>query len=118
MGEELELTLFGLHIYMVHNIKHRKRDLGGTDLVIYGHSHKYEETTADGVRYLNPGSCGPRRFRLPVTMAVLEIEEETGAWQITRMDLADNAKGRPVRGVTEGCLKSVSALFEHSQDTI
>ena len=106
IAEELELTLFGLHIYMVHNIKHRKRNLDGIDLVIYGPSHKYEETTADGVRYLNPGSCGPRRFRLPVTMAVLEIEEDTGAWQVRRIDLADNAKNRPVRGVAEGCLKS------------
>lgn len=109
--EEIEFTLFGLHVYMVHNIKHKKKDLDGIDLVIYGHSHKYEERTTDGVLYLNPGSCGPRRFRLPVTMAVLEIEEETGTWQVRRKDFADNAKSRPVRGVTEGCLQSIVEII-------
>lgn len=109
--KELEFTLFGLHVYMVHNIKHRKRDLGGIDLVVYGHSHKYEERMTDGVLYLNPGSCGPRRFRLPVTMAVLEIEDGTGAWQVRRIDFADTAKSKPVRGVTESSLKSTVEII-------
>ncbi|MDE6622534.1 MAG: metallophosphatase family protein [Lachnospiraceae bacterium] len=106
---EITITLFGVRIYMVHNKKHRKADLSGTDLFVYGHSHKYEEKTVDGVQYLNPGSCGPRRFRQPVTMAVMEIEE-TGEWQIQKIDLtesAENRDNRPLQGIHEGNLKSV-----------
>ncbi|MCM1187039.1 MAG: metallophosphatase family protein [Lachnoclostridium sp.] len=87
MAEELEITLFGLHIYMIHNKKHRKENLKGTDLFIYGHSHKYEEKSEDGVFFLNPGSCGPRRFKQPVTMAVLEVYEDTGKWKVQKIEL-------------------------------
>lgn len=106
LNKEFEITLFGLRIYMVHNIKHLKKDLSGIHVVVYGHSHKYDERTDGGVCYLNPGSCGPRRFRLPVTMAVLEVEEGGSVWQIRKMDLTDTAASRPIRGVTEGSLKS------------
>lgn len=92
MAEELEITLFGLHIYMIHNKKHRKADLSGMDLCIYGHSHKYDERKEDGVLFLNPGSCGPRRFRQPVTMAVLEVCEDTGQWQVEKIDLVREEK--------------------------
>lgn len=106
LDNELDITLFGLHIYMVHNKKHRKADLGGTDLFIYGHSHKYEEKTVDGVQYLNPGSCGPRRFRQPVTMAVLEVGGETGGWHIQKIDLTEGGENRPLQGISEGNLRS------------
>lgn len=109
LDNELDITLFGLRIYMVHNKNHRKKDFSKTDLFIYGHSHKYEEKTVEGVLFLNPGSCGPRRFWQPVTMAVLEIEEGTGIWQIQKIDLTDNTKdkeNKPIQGITEGNLKS------------
>lgn len=109
LDNELTLTLFGLRVYMVHNKKHRKEDFSQTDLFIYGHSHKYEEKTVDGVLFLNPGSCGPRRFRLPVTMAILEIEEGTGVWKIEKIDLTQNAGNKesaPLQGVTEKNLRS------------
>ena len=38
---EREITLAGFRIYMVHNIKHLKKDLSGIDIIVYGHSHKY-----------------------------------------------------------------------------
>ena len=72
----LETTLFGVKIRMIHNRKKLPEQTGSVDLVVYGHSHKYMDETEDGVRYLNPGSCGPKRFRLPVTMAVVEVEEQ------------------------------------------
>ncbi|MDE6056175.1 MAG: metallophosphatase family protein [Lachnospiraceae bacterium] len=109
LDKELVFTLFGLRIYMVHNKKHRKSDLSETDLFIYGHSHKYEEKIVDGVHFLNPGSCGPRRFRQPVTMAVLEVDEETKNWQIQKIDLTEsgeNKDDRPLQGINEGNLKS------------
>ena len=111
LEEALEITLFGLHIYMVHNIKHLKKDLSGINLIVYGHSHKYEERRDGGICYLNPGSCGPRRFRLPVTMAVLEIEEGSHIWQIRKIDLAEHGENRPVRGVNEGNLKSIVEII-------
>lgn len=109
LDNELDITLFGLRICMVHNRKHRRSDLSKTDLFLYGHSHKYEEKIMDGVLYLNPGSCGPRRFRQPVTMAVLEIEEGSGKWQIQKIDLTEGGEARdnrPPRGISEGNLRS------------
>ena len=47
----------------------------GISAVIYGHSHKPSVEDRDGVLYLNPGSAGPRRFRLPVTVARLSVVE-------------------------------------------
>lgn len=71
---------FGIHIFMVHNKKEIPADLTGKDLVIYGHSHKYEEKETDGIYYLNPGSCGPRRFHQEITLAMLYIKEDGSFW--------------------------------------
>jgi predicted phosphodiesterase len=46
------------------------------DLIVYGHSHKYEYDVREGVIYLNPGGCGRRRFSLPLTMAFLYLNDE------------------------------------------
>lgn len=78
LPETLSLELFGLRIFMVHNKKYLPGDLGDRELVIYGHSHKYEEKQAEGRTWLNPGSCGPRRFNQPITMAVVRVEENGG----------------------------------------
>ncbi|MGB0581107.1 MAG: metallophosphoesterase family protein [Limisphaerales bacterium] len=43
------------------------------DLVLYGHTHKPADETRDGIRYLNPGSAGPKRFNLPRTVALLDL---------------------------------------------
>lgn len=81
--ETIMTELFGLRIFMVHNKKDIPADLPEVDLVIYGHSHKYEEKTAGGVRYLNPGSCGPRRFHQEITFAMLYVEDE-GSFRIEK----------------------------------
>ena len=83
---ELETELYGFRIYMVHNKKQIKGDLSDVDIVIYGHSHKYEEKTEGKIRYLNPGSCGARRFRLPVTMMVLTIFPEEHRFEIEKIN--------------------------------
>jgi predicted phosphodiesterase len=49
-------------------------EAAGVGLVVYGHSHRAEMEERNGVVYLNPGSAGPRRFSLPVTLAWVEIE--------------------------------------------
>ena len=71
---ELEVQLYGRKFYMTHKKKDIPADVDA-DVVIYGHSHKYAQTYVDGTLYLNPGSCGPRRFNQPITMAVLTIPE-------------------------------------------
>ena len=50
-------------------------DLAGVDAVVFGHSHKYVQEEKDGVLWLNPGSCGPRRFHQEITMMTAEAED-------------------------------------------
>jgi putative phosphoesterase len=47
------------------------------DAVIFGHSHKYAEERRDATLYLNPGSAGPRRFRLPVSLARVMVDGDS-----------------------------------------
>ena len=71
----LDEEIFGLHVCMTHKKKDLPSDVSGYDLVIYGHSHKYEERRVEKTLFLNPGSCGPRRFGQAITLAVLYVEE-------------------------------------------
>jgi putative phosphoesterase len=80
-----DFTLEGVKFSMVHNQSDLSGNLGDCQVVVFGHSHKYGEEIRDGRLWLNPGSCGPRRFRQDVTMAVLTIEK--GQWQAERIDL-------------------------------
>ena len=84
--ETLVIDDIGIRIFMVHNVKHIDKCPENCDLVIYGHSHKYEEKHSDGKVWLNPGSCGPKRFRLPITMAMLWVEDD-GGFRIERVDI-------------------------------
>ena len=87
----LELELSGLRVYMTHKKKDLPRDLSPYDLAVYGHSHQYSEAWAEhpGTRrrtlLLNPGSCGPRRFHQPITLAILTIGGD--GWQVERVDI-------------------------------
>ena len=60
---------------MVHNKKEVPADLTGVDAVVFGHSHKYIQEERDGRLWLNPGSCGPRRFHQEITMMMAEITD-------------------------------------------
>ena len=80
-----ELRVFGQEVYVVHKKIHLPDYLPGKEIVVYGHSHKYEEERKEGKLYLNPGSCGPRRFQLPVTMAVLTVTD--GNYQIEKVEI-------------------------------
>lgn len=90
--ETLSEEICGLRVFMVHNKKQIPKDVGNYDLIVFGHSHKYEERREGSCLYLNPGSCGPRRFSQPVTVAVLEVEEETGEVRVIRKDIVQDAK--------------------------
>ena len=83
---EQEIELERYRFYMVHNIKHIREDLSGIDFVVYGHSHKYENRQKDGITYLNPGSCGPKRFTQPVTFMIMTIDD--GLYSIEKVDIS------------------------------
>ena len=73
---EVEIVeLAGLHIYILHDLN--ALDLNpkaaGFAAVISGHSHQPKQEIKEGVLYFNPGSAGPRRFKLPITLGRLEI---------------------------------------------
>ena len=64
-------------IYVLHDVKELDLDpaAAGFGIVVSGHSHKHRQSERDGVLYVNPGSAGPRRFRLPITLARLYLDE-------------------------------------------
>ena len=65
----------GVRIFVLHDLKTLDIDPAaeGFHAVVAGHSHKPAETRRDGVLYVNPGSAGPRRFSLPVSLARLSV---------------------------------------------
>ena len=68
------LRLAGKSIYILHDLKTLQADLGaGIDVIVSGHSHIPKIETVRGVLYLNPGSAGRRRFKLPITLATLDV---------------------------------------------
>ena len=81
----LSFTIAGVKFFMVHNKKDVAWDLGDTQVVIFGHTHKYFEKYVDGRLWLNPGSCGRSRFGGEVTMAVMTVED--GQYQIEKIIL-------------------------------
>lgn len=70
------VVLNGWSILVIHNIAELPTLKDDTNIVIFGHSHKFLQEDRDGVLFLNPGSAGPRRFDLPISMAVLTLGEE------------------------------------------
>lgn len=72
---ELTLDIGGVAVHVLHDLKELELDpvQAGLKVVVAGHSHKPEVRQQDGVLYVNPGSAGPRRFRLPVAVAHLHI---------------------------------------------
>jgi putative phosphoesterase len=65
----------GRYIYMLHDLKtlHLDPAAGRFAAVLYGHTHVPNFVKKRGVLYFNPGSCGPRRFELPVTVGLLTV---------------------------------------------
>ena len=82
-GDSLPLTrvveVGGLQLYVLHELFTLDLDpaAAGLAAVIFGHSHRPHQEQKDGVLYLNPGSAGPRRFTLPVTLAILRLVDQS-----------------------------------------
>jgi uncharacterized protein len=82
-------------IYVLHDIQQLDLDPAamGYNVIVSGHSHKPACTQKNGVLFLNPGSAGPRRFRLPVTVARLDLA--SSPWRVEFLDLLDGKDLRP-----------------------
>jgi putative phosphoesterase len=91
---ETEVVLFETHyIYMLHDVQtiHLDPAAAKFSAVLFGHSHKPEIRRHKGVLYFNPGSCGPRRFSLPVTIGKVTVEEGLPpAAEIVYLDLSSS----------------------------
>ena len=67
------VEISGRNLFLLHNLAELDLDpaVAGIEMVLYGHSHVPKEEEKGGVRYVNPGSIGPRRFDLPISFAFL-----------------------------------------------
>jgi len=84
----------GVNIYVLHDVKTLDLDPKASEfhIVVSGHSHKPSRSVRNGVLYINPGSAGPRRFGLPITIAYLDLAATP--WTVEFVDLE---KGRRVK---------------------
>lgn len=92
LPETVSVELFGLRFFMIHNKKYIPKDLDNIDVIVYGHSHKYEEKYEREMLLINPGSCGPRRFIQPITLAVLEVEDDC-SYRARKIEIAHVQSG-------------------------
>lgn len=80
----LDFELGGLKLFLTHNRKDIPQYIKA-DIIIFGHSHKYYEEDIGGQLWLNPGSCGRKRFNLPLTIAVVTID--AAGYSVSRIDI-------------------------------
>ena len=76
-----------VQIYVLHDVHALDLDpvAAGFQIVVSGHSHKFGRSEHAGVVYINPGSAGPRRFQLPITVARLDLGKTP--WSVEFVDL-------------------------------
>lgn len=84
LPESRTLRLGGRSIHLLHDLAGRDAATvaPGAEVVVFGHSHRPSVERREGVLLLNPGSAGPRRFRLPVSLAILTLGEGAPAARI------------------------------------
>ena len=89
LRESEMLELGGVYAYVIHDMQELDIDPASADvrIVVSGHSHAPSVTERDGVLYVNPGSAGPRRFRLPVSVGELIVDGSSVSARIAELDL-------------------------------
>ncbi|GAB4241724.1 MAG: metallophosphoesterase family protein [Elainellaceae cyanobacterium] len=89
IAEREMVRIADVGIYLLHIIKELDFDpkSAGVQVVISGHSHKPAVTEQEGVLFVNPGSAGPRRFKLPISIAQLQIEGTVAQVQIIELNV-------------------------------
>jgi putative phosphoesterase len=94
LGEDALVQFEGVVVLVIHDLNDiRCGPLPpAARVVVSGHSHKPSMTERDGVLYVNPGSAGPRRFRLPVAVGELIVEHDRVSARVRELDLVAGAK--------------------------
>jgi putative phosphoesterase len=89
LPESITLTLGGVAIHVIHDLKELALDpaAAGVRVVISGHSHKPARSEQGGVLYVNPGAAGRRRFKLPVSVGELLIEDGQVSVRLATLDV-------------------------------
>lgn len=89
IAESQVLQVGDVFIYVLHDLKELDLDpvAAGFQVVVSGHSHKPAMQTRNSVLYVNPGSAGPRRFRLPIAVAELEIAGPSVKANLVELDV-------------------------------
>lgn len=88
LPKEVYFKIGNIKFYMVHNKKDIATNLKDIDVIIFGHSHKYFYEDIEGKFLLNPGSCGKRRFNLPINLAIMTIDENY--YRVEKIDIIYN----------------------------
>ena len=109
----LDFELAGLRIYMTHRKKDLPQDISGYDLVVFGHSHKYEGSMKGKTLLLNPGSCGPRRFNQAITLAIAETGGSSV--EVTRIDIPQKTTGKLSGSGSADLKKQIEVVIKETQ---
>ena len=88
LPERRTLKIQGHTLYVLHDVKELGRIPDGAEVIIAGHSHQPRNERIDGRLYLNPGSAGPRRFKLPICVALLELDKRGIDAEIVTLSVA------------------------------
>jgi putative phosphoesterase len=93
IGETEVLQIGDVFIYVLHNLAELDLDpvAAGFRVVVSGHSHRPSVEDRDGVLYVNPGSSGPRRFKLPVAVGELEIVGHSVKAKVVELEVSSAA---------------------------
>ena len=90
-AQELPVTTVveadGASFYVLHNLRELdlRPDGAKFDFVISGHTHQPEQAEKNGVLYINPGCAGPRRFNLPITLALVDLAKRPWSAQFVKL---------------------------------
>ena len=114
----LDFELGGLRIYMTHKKKDLPENLTDYDLVIYGHSHQYASDWRETAGHrktllLNPGSCGPRRFIQPITMAILTIHPD--GWNVEQIIVPHSSKEKAPKIDNKDIHRQIEVVVKETQ---
>jgi len=115
----LDFQAGGLRVYMTHKKKDIPKDISPFDLVVFGHSHQYSEAwaahpgTGKRTLLLNPGSCGPRRFHQPITLALLTVDQ--AGWRVQRIDIPHTARENAPKIDPGNIKKQIEIVMKETQ---
>ena len=86
IAKVLTFQIEGVSFVMAHEWRHLIGQTEGTNVAVFGHTHKYFAEQAGHLLWLNPGSCGRSRFGQEPTMAVLSVDNKS--WKIEKINLS------------------------------